>query len=285
VSSTATRAGSGFDVVLFLATRTSGCRAFDVDNCYSGWMFRVIDLGSDVAYEAGLTAMHDAMARVDDDGPALVLIEHRPTITITRSGGTGAFVSARAVIEADGIAVAEADRGGDVTFHGPGQITGYPVLRLGPTSLGCDVVGYVRALEAAIVDVVMGFGVASARSLVGKDAAGHVLTGVWADAAVVDDETLGCNFFQVETQAAKLCAIGVGLGGGVTRHGFALNVSTDLERYTRHIVPCGLREHGVTSLERLLMRPPSLPQVKAQLSSVLSAHLSRWTAAAGPRQG
>lgn len=244
-------------------------------------MFRVIDLGSDVAYEAGLAAMHDAMARVDDEGPALVLIEHRPTITITRRGGTGAFVSARDVIEADGIAVAEADRGGDVTFHGPGQITGYPVLRLGPTSLGCDVVGYVRALEAAIVDVVAGFGVA-ARTVDGKDAAGHVLTGVWADAAVVDDETLGCNFFQVEKRAAKLCAIGVGLGGGVTRHGFALNVTTDLERFTRHIVPCGLSDHGVTSLERLLMRPPSLAQVKAQLSEVVCGQLARWHAAASP---
>lgn len=244
-------------------------------------MFRVIDLGADVAYEDGLAAMRDQMGRVDDDGPALLLIEHRPTITITRRGGTGAFVSPREVIEADGIAVVEADRGGDVTFHGPGQLTGYPVLRLGPTSLGCDVVGYVHAVEAAVTDVVKGFGVESARAVDGKDKDGHFLTGVWAEAAVIDDETLGCNFYVVEKQLQKVCAIGVGLGGGVTRHGFALNVTTDLGRFTKHIVPCGLSERGVTSLERLLMRPPSIDVVKAAVVARFNAALAPWHAHVG----
>lgn len=245
-------------------------------------MFRVIDLGSDVAYGDGLARMRDEMARVDVDGPALVLIEHRPTITITRRGGTGFFVSAKDVVEADGIDVAEADRGGDVTFHGPGQLTGYPLLRLGPTSLGCDVVGFVRALEGAIVDVVKGCGVASARAIDGKDADGHFLTGVWADGAVVDEETLGCNFHQVARVPQKVCAIGVGLGGGVTRHGFALNVTTQLERYTRHIVPCGIATTstlgGVTSLERLLVRTPSMDRVKEQTIAAINARLGSWHA-------
>lgn len=236
----------------------------------------IIDLGADVAYADGLARMRAVMERVDDDGPALLLLEHRPTITITRRGGTHAFVSPRAIIEADGIDVVEADRGGDVTFHGPGQITGYPILRLGAASLGCDVVGYVRALEAAVVDVVAGLGVDSARSIEGKDHDGHFLTGVWCDAAVVLDETIGCNLHVVEKRRAKVCAIGVGLGGGVTRHGFALNVSTDLERYTRHIVPCGLHDSGVTSLERLLPRTPSMETVKARIVDVVGARLSRW---------
>lgn len=226
---------------------------------------RIIDLGSDVAYVDGLALMRQAMERVDVDGPVLIFIEHRPTITITLRGGTSSFVSALEVIEADGIDVVSADRGGDVTFHGPGQITGYPILRLGPASLGCDVVGYVRALEAAIVDVVVDLGVESARSIQGKDHAGHFMTGVWCDAAFVDDETLGCNFHVVHKRSAKVCAIGVGLGGGVTRHGFALNVHTDLERYTRHIIPCGLSDSGVTSLERVLQRAPSMQQVKARI--------------------
>ena len=127
---------------------------------------RVIDLGANVAYDDGLAAMREAMARVDDEGPeggpALVLIEHTPTITITRRGGTGAFVSPRELIEADGIAVIEADRGGDVTYHGPGQLTGYPILRLGDTSLGCDVVGFVRAMEAGVIDACRALGVTSA---------------------------------------------------------------------------------------------------------------------------
>ena len=274
---------------------------------------RVIDLGADVAYVDGLACMRATMERIDDDGPALILIEHRPTITITRRGGTHAFVSPRALIEADGIDVVEADRGGDVTFHGPGQLTAYPILRLGPTSLGCDVVGYVRALEAAIVDVVVALGVPSARSIEGRDHEGHFLTGVWCDA--VGDETTGCNSsppgdehvdnsptrealsvnsiaalafgpqaassglrarsHAVEMRRAKLAAIGVGLGGGVTRHGFALNVSTHLEHYTRHIVPCGLQE-SVTSLERLLARTPSMREVKARVVDVAAPQLQGW---------
>jgi lipoate-protein ligase B len=238
---------------------------------------RVIDLGADVDYEDGLHAMREAMARVDDDGdaggPALVLIEHRPTITITRRGGTGAFVSPRARIEADGIAVVEADRGGDVTYHGPGQLTGYPILRLGDTSLGCDVVGFVRAMEQGIIDACRALGVDSAHHIEGKDQDGHVLTGVWVNEPVVADETLGCHFHVVAMRPAKICAIGVGLGGGVTRHGFALNVTTALERYTRHIIPCGLTARGVTSLERVLPRTPAMPMVKARVVEAMTAKL------------
>ena len=266
----------------------------------------MIDLGADVAYDDGLKAMREAMARIDDEGPlggpALVLIEHTPTITITRRGGVAAFVSPREVIEHDGIAVVEADRGGDVTYHGPGQLTGYPILRLGDTSLGCDVVGFVRAMEAGIVDACRALGVTSAHHVEGKDEGGHVLTGVWADEPrretgfavcrrgellrggrgnlparsdepVVADETLGCHFHVVEHRQAKVCAIGVGLGGGVTRHGFALNVTTHLERYTRHIVPCGLQARGVTSLERLLPRTPPMDAVKARVVEAVGARL------------
>ena len=236
----------------------------------------VIDLGGSVSYLDGLEAMRAAMAAVDVDGPALVLLEQRPTITITRRGGTGAFISPRALIAAAGIDVVEADRGGDVTFHGPGQLTGYPIVRLGPVSLGVDVVGYLRSMEQAIVDVCKGFGVSSARSVEGNDAAGHPLTGVWVDEAVVNDETLGCNFHVVDSRLAKVCAIGVGLGGGVTRHGFALNVTTSLEQFTKHIVPCGLTARGVTSLERVLVRPPSMSKVKAAVVDAISARLGPW---------
>lgn len=227
-------------------------------------MFRIIDLGSDVAYEDGLARMRAEMARVDDDGPALVFLEHRPTLTVTKKGGTGAFLSAPDVIAQDGIDVAEADRGGDVTFHGPGQLTGYPLLRLGPVSLGCDVVGYVRALESALVDVVRACGVDTARAVAGTDEDGRVLTGVWAG----------------QPTLAKVCAIGVGLGGGVTRHGFALNVTTDLARYTRHIVPCGIAPSstlsGVTSLARLLPQPPVMAEVKARAAAALNGRLWPW---------
>ncbi len=237
---------------------------------------RVIDLGQQVSYLDGLEAMRAAIARVDLDGPVLLLLEQRPTITITRRGGTGAFISPRALIESEGIDVVEADRGGDVTFHGPGQLTGYPVLRLGPVSLGVDVVGYLRSIEQGIVDVCHGLGVASARNVEGNDEDGHPLTGVWVDETVVDDETLGCNFHQVSTRPAKVAAIGVGLGGGITRHGFALNVTTSLEQFTKHIVPCGLSARGVTSLERVLPRPPPMARVKAAAVEAMLARLGPW---------
>jgi lipoyl(octanoyl) transferase len=234
---------------------------------------RVIDLGADVAYEDGLVRMRAEMARVDEDGPRLLLLEQRPTLTITKKAGLQAFVSPRDVVEAAGIAVFEADRGGDVTFHGPGQLTGYPLLRLGDTSLGCDVVAYVRALEAAIVDACRTLGVVDARTLDGRDAKGHFLTGVWCDAPFVLHETLGCHFHAVERRPAKVCALGVGLGGGITRHGFALNVTTDLESFTRHVVPCGLAGRGVTSLERVLSRVPSMATVKAVVVDAVVARV------------
>ncbi len=235
---------------------------------------RVIDLGRNVAYTDGLAAMRQAMSEIDEHGPTLLLLEQQPTITITRRHGVSSFVSPSTVIEADGIAVVEADRGGDVTYHGPGQLTGYPIVRLGPTSLGSDVVGFVRAIEGAIIDAIAAIGVDSGHNIDGKDAAGNVLTGVWANEAVVDDETLGCNFHVVKSTPKKVCAIGVGLGAGVTRHGFALNVSTELERYTTHIVPCGLSQHGVTSLERLLPRTPPMDKVKAAVVAACAARLT-----------
>jgi lipoyl(octanoyl) transferase len=239
---------------------------------------RVIDLGASVPYEEGLRAMRAAIAQIDDvesgdGGPALVLLEHQPTITITRRGGTGAFVSPSDEITRDGIMVVEADRGGDVTFHGPGQLTGYPILRLGETSLGCDVVAYVRAMEQAMIDVCRAVGVDTAHTLTGTDAQGHVLTGVWVHEPVVADHTVGCHFRPIETRPAKVCAIGIGLGGGVTRHGFALNVTTSLETFTRHIVPCGLTARGVTSLERVLPRPPAMDVVKGHVIAAVTKRL------------
>jgi lipoyl(octanoyl) transferase len=85
----------------------------------------------------------------------------------------------------------------------------------------------------------------------------------------------------VERRPAKVCAIGVGLGGGVTRHGFALNVTTDLERFTRHVVPCGLSGRGVTSLERVLPRAPAMARVKTVVADAVVAALRPWHRARG----
>ena len=227
-------------------------------------------LGPLVTYADGMARMREAMARVDEAGPVLLLMSHTPTITITRRGGTGAFLAPRELIERDGIEVIETDRGGDVTFHGPGQLVGYPVLRLGPSSLGSNVVGYVRALEQGLVDACRALGVVDAHQKSSRDADGNHLTGVWCKAPVV--EAASCSFVLTEHQDAKVCAIGVGLSGGVTRHGFALNVTTDIERFTRHITPCGLTGRTATSLERALPRPPSFERTRDVVSDhVVSA--------------
>lgn len=218
---------------------------------------RVLDLGGDVPYDEGMRVMRQEMARVDELGPSLLLLEHTPVITTTRSGGAAFVTSSRDALAASGIALVETDRGGDVTFHGPGQLVGYPVLRIAPADerARIELVGYVRALEAALVRACKKLGVHDAHG------AEHA-RGVWCDAPVVDEETLGCNFAQVSRQECKLVAIGVGVSKGVTRHGFALNVTTPLEKYTRHIVPCGLVGRGVTSLERVLTRVPTMDEIK-----------------------
>jgi lipoyl(octanoyl) transferase len=234
-----------------------------------------------------MRAMREAMERVDVDGPVLLLQEHTPVITTTRSGGTQFVHASDHELHANGIERHETDRGGDVTFHGPGQLVGYPVLRLCQPGARGDLVGYVRALENAMIEVARGLGVQDAHRVDG-------MTGVWCDAPVVDEETLCAlpgrpgvaaerrpvaaerrpgsrNFVQTCRAAHKLVAIGVGVGRGVTRHGFGFNITTDLERYTRHITACGLTGRGVTSLERVLPRVPSRSDVVDAVASAMRA--------------
>lgn len=235
---------------------------------------RVVDLGNGVPYQRGMDVMREAMARVDVDGPVLLLLEHASVITTTRSGGSAFVTSSRDELARDGIALVETDRGGDVTFHGPAQLVGYPVLRLSAAGARADLVGYLRALEDALVLACVKLGVSDAHRVNGH-------TGVWCDAPVVDEETLGCNLAQLSRQQCKLVAIGVGVGQGVTRHGFALNVATPLEKYTRHMVPCGLVGRGVTSLERVLVRVPALEQVKRVVSEAVVEAVGALSAAPG----
>lgn len=164
----------------------------------------------------------------------LLLLEHHPVVTIGRGGDRTHLLLAEDELRRRGIEVVEAGRGGDVTFHGPGQLVGYPVLALPPDHR--DAHRYLRDLERALITAVGDFGVRATR------VAG--LTGVW-----VGDE--------------KLAAIGVRLSTGwITSHGFALNVGSDLSGFDV-IVPCGIRGRGVTSLGRLLGDTPAMDAVAA----------------------
>lgn len=151
----------------------------------------------------------------------LLLLEHPPVITRGVRAGADNVLASPAVLRRRGVEVHDARRGGDVTYHGPGQLVGYPIVLLKPDR--CDVHRYVRDLEEVIIRAVAKFGVRAARI--------QGLTGVW----VGND---------------KLAAIGVRLSRWVTSHGFALNVTTDLDDFAL-IRPCGLVDRGVTSLARV----------------------------------
>jgi lipoyl(octanoyl) transferase len=159
------------------------------------------------------------------DDERLLLLEHGPVYTIGRRGTTEHLLAAPDELRRAGASVYRVDRGGDITYHGPGQLVGYPVMRLGDAP---DLTGYVRALESALVDTLASYGV-PARTERGK-------TGVWVD-------------LRESGGPAKIAAIGVRVSRGVTTHGFALNVATELAAFER-MIPCGFA-HEVASLQRL----------------------------------
>ncbi len=164
----------------------------------------------------------------------LLLLEHPHTYTLGTSGHDDNLLFPPDELTRRGITVFHVDRGGDITYHGPGQLVGYPILQLPRASdtLRTDVIGYVRKLEQVIIRTLADYGV------VGKPISG--LTGVWVDTPAGE---------------AKVCAIGVRINvRAVTKHGFALNLNTDLS-YFDGIIPCGIRDKGVTSLAQLLGAP------------------------------
>jgi len=199
----------------------------------------------------GLMPYDDALAlqrqlveerRAGSVGDTLLLVEHPHVLTlgVRGDGGRSHILAAPEVLAARGVAIQETGRGGDVTYHGPGQIVGYPILDLKPDR--CDVHRYVRDLEEVLIRTVADFGIEAGRI--------RGLTGVW-----VKDE--------------KLAAIGVRIARWITSHGFALNVTTNLD-YFGLIVPCGIADRGVTSMERLLGRAPARDEVEHRISAHMS---------------
>jgi lipoyl(octanoyl) transferase len=172
--------------------------------------------------------------RIDD---MLLLVEHPHVLTlgVRGDGGRSHILVTPEALASRGVEVHETGRGGDITYHGPGQIVGYPIIDLKPDR--CDVHRYVRDLEEVLIRTAAGYGI------VGERVEG--LTGVWVG-------------------REKLAAIGVRIARWITSHGFAFNVSTNLE-YFDLIVPCGIADRGVTSLERLLGRAVDRREVAEHL--------------------
>ncbi|HXG66737.1 MAG TPA: lipoyl(octanoyl) transferase LipB [Blastocatellia bacterium] len=161
----------------------------------------------------------------------LLLLEHPHVFTLGRRGVTANILLDEAQLREYAIEVHDVGRGGDVTYHGPGQLVGYPIINLKPDR--CDVHRYVRDIEEVLIRAIGDFGIAGTRI--------EGLTGVW-----VGNE--------------KIAAIGVRIARWITSHGFALNVNTDL-KYFQMIVPCGITDKGVTSLARLLGREVAMSEV------------------------
>jgi lipoyl(octanoyl) transferase len=148
----------------------------------------------------------------------LIITEHNPVITIGKTGSRDNLIADPSSLSSTGIDVIEIDRGGDITFHGPGQLVGYPIINL--SQFRQDIHWYLRNLEEVIIHTLNDFEINGIRI--------PGLTGVWV-------------------KNNKICAIGVKVTRWVTMHGFALNISTDLD-YFKHIIPCGINDKGVTSI-------------------------------------
>jgi lipoyl(octanoyl) transferase len=222
-------------------------------------MLRITDLGlltwsNAYALQQRLVAARKAGA-IDD---VLLFCEHPHVLTLGRNASQKNLLASENVLRQKNVELRETNRGGDITYHGPGQIVGYPVLSL--DNIRRDVHWYVRTLEEAMIRASADLGITAFR-IPGK-------TGIWVrPPGNIPEE--------------KLAAIGVHISRWVTSHGFAFNVSTDL-RYFDLIIPCGIADRKATSLEKLLHRNVALDEVKprlahhlAQLFSLTPGELSR----------
>ena len=214
----------------------------------------IVDLGL-IAYADAYALQRRLVAARKANAVADVLLfsEHPHVITMGRNANRANLLASEQVLRQKNVELHTTNRGGDITYHGPGQIVGYPIVNLDKVKR--DVGWYVRTLEEAMIRASADFGV-SAYRVPGK-------TGVWVQATPTEE---------------KLAAIGVHISRWVTSHGFAYNVSTDL-RYFDLIVPCGIADRKATSLEKLLERSVNLREVRPRLARHLAALLSLSTLA------
>ena len=192
-----------------------------------------------------------ALRQQEQIGDVLLLVEHPPVLTFGRNSDREHLVAGEDTLARRGISLFETNRGGDVTYHGPGQLVGYPILNLRSFTPPLGIVVYLRWLEEVLIRVCADFGALTQR-VPGR-------TGVW---------TMPGG----EVPEKKIAALGVHVARGVTTHGFALNVTTDLEDF-HLIVPCGIRDRGVTSLE-METDPEHAPSM-VQVANAISRHFGR----------
>jgi lipoyl(octanoyl) transferase len=228
--------------------------------------FIVEDLGL-IEYETSWKLQEQYAAEIAEGkrSPTLLLLEHPHVYTFGRRGKQENLLWGESQLKEKGIAIHWVDRGGDVTYHGPGQLVGYPLLPLGGLQSqetlqslripDADYVGYVRKLEKMLISTLANLGIVAGQR--------QGLTGVWVQADVYSR----CTRCKPEDRKkpAKIAAIGVKVDArGVSRHGFALNVNPDMD-YWDGIIACGLQDEPIVSLADLLPAPPAMERVKAEV--------------------
>src|ERR1700760_4184098 len=205
----------------------------------------LVQLGRmDYAAALALQQQVCALRQQGQIGDVLLLVEHPPVLTLGRNAHREHVVASDDFLARKGISLFETNRGGDVTYHGPGQLVGYPILHLRRFTPPLGIVEYLRKLEEVLIRACADYGVLTQR------APGRA--GVWTMPGGIVPEK-------------KIAALAVHVAPGVTTHGFALNVTTDLRDFEL-IVPCGIRDRGVTSIEAEVDSAPSLDQVANSVS-------------------
>ena len=203
-------------------------------------------------------------------GPTLILVEHEGVYTVGRRTHSW---ERPASDDVEGVPVIDVDRGGKTTWHGPGQLTVYPIVRL---ARPIDVIRYVRALEAAVMEVCAAYGVGT-RRVAGR-------SGVWVPADAAGSTTPGSPPAPGPRPERKICALGVRVARGATMHGIGLNVDPDLEAFSlSRIIPCGIDDAGVTSLSAETGRRLATADPADALAAALERSLAPLVADATPR--
>jgi lipoyl(octanoyl) transferase len=206
------------------------------------WDYQESLMQNNVRIKSRLREMNDHEDRKDlKTVDHLLFVEHPPVFTLGRSGNISNVLLSQELLQRNGIEFFQTNRGGDITFHGPEQIVGYPILDL--EKYGTDIGKYMRNLEEVIILTLAEYGIRGQRS------AGE--TGVWIDP-------------EVKGRERKICALGIRCSRWITMHGFALNVNTDLS-YFNFIIPCGIQGKQVSSMERELGGKVDMDGVKASL--------------------
>jgi lipoate-protein ligase B len=212
----------------------------------------LVNLGS-IPYADALTLQHRIVGARKRGAlnDVLLLLEHPPVFTLGRHASESNILAARELLQQLGIEVFRVERGGDVTYHGPGQLVGYPILDLHDSRM--DVVWFVRSLEETLIRALGDFGIRGKRV--------EKLVGVWVDVVVP-----GVQLLAQQTSDAKIAQIGARIEQWITYHGFALNVDPNLAHFDL-IVPCGIADKPVTCMARVLKQPVDMRAVRERVAA------------------